>query len=94
MRVGRVRKDPDSVSLHTLDWSKWLAKRGADTIASVVWDLGPLDAGSTPSNDLTTTSITLAAVGVVGSTHEITASITTAAGLKEDAILVVCITED
>ena len=93
MRVGRRRKDPDSISLHTIDWSRWLTKRGAAILTSV-WALGTLSVGALETNDTTTASVTLAAVGAVGDVVEITNTITTDTGLKEDAILVITITEE
>ena len=95
MRVGRSLKDPDSISIHTIDWSKWLTARGADTISSSSWSI-PAAIGPEVSetNDTTTATVTLPAKGTVGDTHEIVNSITTAGGLAEDAVLLICITED
>ena len=93
MRVGRQRKDPDSISIHTIDWSKWLAKRGSDTIVAAVWSLGALAAGAVPTNDDTTTSITIGKLGTIGSVHEIEVHITTATGLEDDGVMLIAITE-
>jgi len=95
MRVGSQRKDPDSISLHTINWARWLAKRGSDTIAAAVWTI-PAAIGPLVSESFTTTSasVRLPAKGVVGVCHDIEVHITTATGLEEDAVLQIRITNE
>lgn len=93
MRVGRQRKDPDSISLHSVDWSKWLANRST-TISASSWALpAPLGPAVADTFNDTTASVTIQAAGVLGTSYEITNHIITLSGLEEDAVMIIRMTE-
>ena len=85
MTFFKFTQSPDAVLDYEVDWSAWLVD---DTIDTVTWDVGSLTQPNSPEQTTTTALLWLAGA-VLGSTNQVTCTITTAGGRTVDKSFIV-----
>lgn len=76
-------KDPQSVLDYSLDWGPWLGATDTITISTWVLDSPLVSEGGGESNTDTTTTLFISG-GEAGQSYNVTNSITTLGGRKDD----------
>ena len=76
----KMLKDPDAILDYRVDWTEWL---NGDTISNSQWIVPSEMTLQSSTNDATSATAWLSG-GVVGSSHDVTNRITTAAGRTDD----------